>query len=361
MWGWWRCLPLHHRVLVSGLAGLGVLVPGLAAWLPFAALMWLVPLGAALVAAMVGFTYAMVVHPLRRVESALRRLAEGDLAEAADLETADTGEVGRIMQAVATVRGELRQEFRREKDQAGRLSHSCQDLSENASQASQAVEHQTEQAADIARSAQEVNDQAQSVASDVAAVSESATEASNTAENGMETLAQASGRVKEMVSASGEVSEVAATIEDIAGKTDLLALNAAIEAANAGEAGQGFAVVADEVRKLAEQTSQATGRITSTLDRLQEETRGSSETMEQVLGDMTGILGMIERTDSLAGRIASSAEDMAATLSGVTDRIGEVAESSQTVKHSVARIRETAQEMQDMAGEMRDSASRYQL
>jgi len=119
--------------------------------------------------------------------------------------------------------------------------------------------------------------------------------------------------------------------------------------------------VADEVRKLAEQTSEATNRITGTVDRLQQETRGSSETMEQVLGDMTGILGVIERTDSLAGRIATSADDMASTMGGVTDQIGEVAESSQTLQHSVGRIHEAAWQIESMADEMRESASRYHL
>ena len=71
------------------------------------------------------------------------------------------------------------------------------------------------------------------------------------------------------------IKQIASTVnivENISEQTNMLALNAAVEAARAGEYGKGFAVVAGEIRKLADESKQATNKITTLVSEIEQNT-----------------------------------------------------------------------------------------
>lgn len=109
-----------------------------------------------------------------------------------------------------------------------------------------------------------------SVTKENAENAESARELMNSLRSGVvqadEKVANLKTAMADLSQASGEVSSIMLTIDEIAFQTNLLALNAAVEAARAGEAGAGFAVVADEVRNLAMRAAEAAKNTTQIVD-----------------------------------------------------------------------------------------------
>lgn len=76
--------------------------------------------------------------------------------------------------------------------------------------------------------------------------------------NGSRQIADRIGNLNEL---SEKVTEILATIMQVADKADLLALNASLEGTRAGEAGKGFALVATEMRRLAENVVESVAGI----------------------------------------------------------------------------------------------------
>ncbi|SNT43487.1 methyl-accepting chemotaxis sensory transducer with Pas/Pac sensor [Tardiphaga sp. OK246] len=115
----------------------------------------------------------------------------------------------------------------------------------------------------VAAGAEELN-------ASVREISEAMVKSRNTATSAVEKVEVADGQAQRLSSAAIAMSGIVELIGNITGQINLLALNATIESARAGEAGRGFAVVASEVKNLANQAKQATDKITTEIDSLNE-------------------------------------------------------------------------------------------
>ena len=160
--------------------------------------------------------------------------------------------------------------------------------------------------------------------------------------------------IEQLNISSKQIGKIIKVIGDIAEQTNMLALNAAIEAAGAGEAGKGFAVVASEVKELAKQTAESTEEISQQIDVMQKNMANAVNAMGTILhviDEITkitcSIASAVAEQSAVSGDISNAIVTAAERMNLITDKISNIASSSQSAAENVfeasAGIKDIAQ------------------
>lgn len=334
------------------------------------------------------FVATQVTSPLRRLQSSMNAMAEGDLR--GQLEGISKDEIGLTVGAMAKMCDKLHDtvsEIERAANRVGdesinitKTAEGCgQSMVDNLENCVLQVREQSENALSHSDNVVEHIAEADAAATKAAATSQSVRELINRTMTGFEhfqdDMRNAVQMTNSLSQATNKIASITESIQNISGQTNLLALNAAIEAARAGEHGRGFAVVADEVRLLANNTEEFAREIAGLVDGVSHDVEQTNIKLvsveDEAISNIANLQEVVTETESSHLQVASIREIMQlvvsvideqkAVLEGFDGAVQQLEILNRAGKEQTKSLQGSAGAMSTAADELRNLVNTFKL
>ena len=292
--------------------------------------------------------YIVAIKHMVMSDGAMLDSVKGNLARVIKTVEKVKGASNSVVDGVTVVR-ELSDE---NKEGAGIVVNSMEELVENSNLLSQKIDSSMEMTEDIDNQVVNVAELVEHIV-DLSEKSSNHAEGSSkeleTAVESTNVMAQLSADVdvilKEFRNQFEKVKNETSTIESISSQTNLLALNASIEAARAGEHGKGFAVVAEEIRNLSQGTQTSSNSIMQALHLLEETSDKMTESVTTIIGLIHQTLATMQEVAASVGMIAEDSKQLGGEIQVVDSAMKQVESANKNMVENMKQVQTIMESM----------------
>ncbi len=295
------------------------------------------------------------------INSALERVAEGDLTIVVPEDNAVTRDIARQINASIGRQRELimniRTPFEVSIEEINKIGRSARQQVEKGKELTQSVAESTAAANEMVHTSEKIK----------AATAEAATTSKRNSEQvavGYELtkdMSKASADVREAVQETSKsakrqgeliqsVTTAAEYIQALNTKISVVAINTRIEAEKAGEHGRPFLGIAEAIGDLLREAEEEGRKIISEVRMLQNMSADNLASMENTVGNIVTILEYIERLDKSLEDINAGSNAISSIVTSVDDGAGHSAERAQYMNQSMSRISERNLDISEYSG-----------
>jgi len=226
---------------------------------------------------------------------------------------------------------------------------------------SQRTEEQASNLQQTAASMEQLNATVKNNADSAQQAAQLARSARDVATRGGDMVSQVVATMGDIASSSKRIADIIGTIDGIAFQTNILALNAAVEAARAGEQGRGFAVVASEVRALAQRSADAAKEIKTLITSSVDKVDTGSQQVDEAGRTMADLVQQVRRVSDLIGEISAATHEQTSGIDQVNVAVTQLDEMTQRNAALVEQSAAAADSLKAQAQQLVQSVSVFRL